>query len=775
MTISAKLSLAPRLVPLALTLLLALIAPASRASAGEAEAAGVRHTIAVFLTSSRDGCTISGSSKAIRQFVKARIREINRSPEFPNQSFRAEFFDDLGDPPTAIANMRKALADPSVVAMVGLSGNDRAKQVFKELGKEIGASNIPFLSDINFASVYEGAPNVFTMKPSQEEERAPVIGRFLEDGKFIRPALVGSADSPFVDSFQQTIGSLANVPPLAATHRLEIKDGAYEPGAATAIFEDLKAKQADILVLAIGGQAAGQFLKEATVAGVALPILFVTGSESALKTDEAGAYGADLYQLAWDFRPDVYNNRLRERMLKNVSANWTFEDTADRSAAGWSTGKCKDKPKASSAGILAPENLRAIARGTQYADMIGLIGEVARATYAEQSIPVFRAAMLEKLKTRYIAGSGTYRGHFDNWSFHEGSQSASRTPAILMRLRGAPHVQLAPTQYVRLRSAALRPVQTVYMDIDLVRIFRIDDDEKSFFAEFYMAMRSNQRFDPAALEFGNAFIDADSKGAKVTVTTIHDGTPSGVYPEGVTIAKVVGKFMMRPNLSNYPFDTQLFSIALQPKSGEAAFIIQPPHETLRDRASDNDGWTVLDQYVGYDQDYIPVTDARSEQRSIVPYYKMNFSWVMKRAATDYYLRVVIPLAFILIVGYLSIFIPREHFEAIVTIQVTALLSAVALYLSIPKVGSEAATISDRIFLFDYMAVSLMIAISILRVNPRLRPNESIQSALLAAHIFGVPLLVAGLALYVSQLDTGYLPNLTIEREAASWTATKQQP
>ena len=47
----------------------------------------------------------------------------------------------------------------------------------------------------------------------------------------------------------------------------------------------------------------------------------------------------------------------------------------------------------------------------------------------------------------------------------------------------------------------------------------------------------------------------------------------------------------------------------------------------------------------------------------------------------------VPLGFILFVAYLSIFIPRTHFEAIVTIQVTALLSAVALYLSLPKLDS----------------------------------------------------------------------------------------
>ena len=112
---------------------------------------------------------------------------------------------------------------------------------------------------------------------------------------------------------------------------------------------------------------------------------------------------------------------------------------------------------------------------------------------------------------------------------------------------------------------------------------------------------------------------------------------------------------------------------------------------------------------------MPTIDAWTHRQSTVPFYKASFVWLMQRQTTDYYLRVVVPLAFILAVAYLSIFIPSVHFEAIVTIQVTALLSSVALYLALPKLDADFTTLSDKIFLFAYMAVSLMIGISILRV------------------------------------------------------------
>lgn len=753
--------------------LIALMPAINYARADDAEAASVKHTVAVFYsTLPTDGCTFTGSAKAIEHFVRQRAAEINRLADYKGQTLNVVMYDDLGKPDLAIANVRKALADPSTLAMVGLSGSARSKAVFDALGKDIGSSNIPFLSDISVSSIYEPYPNVFTMRPSQEDERVPVLGRFLQDGKFQKPAFVGMSDNISIDALIASMAGLSGVPPLITAHRLDIKDRLMSVDQSSPAIEDIKLRGADIIIVALSTEAGRQFLKEVTAAGLTVPMMFVIGSDATLRAPEAAAYGNDLYQLVWDTLPEVYNNRLREQILKAPTDTWLFEDTPNLAAAGWKAGTCKPNTEADGSTIFSGPNLRAIGRGSQYADMVGLIGEIAKAKFSDQSLQVLRSQIIEALATDYVTGVGAYRGAVDNWTFRASSRGASRTPSIITRTRGAKHVQLASTQYARLRNDTLRPIQTIYMDIDVTRVFRVNDEEKSFFAEFYMSMRSSDTFSLSDIEFGNAFMDTDQSDSKLSVTQLHDGSPSGVYPEGVRLTKVIGKFMLNPDLSAYPFDTQLFTIQLKPKSGDTAFIIQPPFEGLRDRVIDADGWTTLDHYVGYDEDYIPISDARTEQRSIVPFYKMNFSWVMKRETTDYYLRVVVPLIFILIVAYLSIFIPREHFEAIVTIQVTALLSAVALYLSIPKVGSDHATVSDRIFLFDYMAVSLMIAISIMRVSPRLRSKPVVDRLLATGHIVGVPLLVFGMMLYVSRLDTGYLPAISVTAQQHSPSATK---
>jgi hypothetical protein len=323
---------------------------------------------------------------------------------------------------------------------------------------------------------------------------------------------------------------------------------------------------------------------------------------------------------------------------------------------------------------------------------------------------------------------------------------------ILMLPRGLGHAQLAPLQFVHLRNNSMQRIDTLYADIDLIRAEHIDDNEKTFLADFYLSMNDRGGASIEQIEFSNAYLEPGSNDRQITVRQIHDGGKSEAFPDHMKIYRVSGKFLFEPQLLDYPFDTQRFSIDIQPKSNNAPFIVQPPPDTLRDRLVNVDGWLPKDQYVGYDEDFVRTVDAQTLQPSVVPFYKANFVWLMKRQTTDYFLRVVVPLGFILMIAYLSIFISTHHFEAIVTIQVTALLSAVALYLALPKLDANVETLSDRMFLFSYLMLSIIIAITIARVNKWIEPVGWLRKSLSVLHIAGVPLATAALAFYVYELS-----------------------
>jgi hypothetical protein len=753
-----------RIAVITTSLCLALSAGAAifsaRAQDELAQSAPVK--IALLVTARDDRCFDSGYVPAIKYMAALQRDRINEAGGIAGRPLELEIFDDDGDAEKAAANVGRALADKQMLAMVGLTSSMRAKAVFASAGPDLKASGMPWLSNISINSMFADYPNVFTMRGAQEDDSIPVMAQFVKDMKVSRPAFVSVKDLIYSSALRDGLKARIAPLPLVADYELTLRDDDVTPEDVAAMIEDLRRAQPDFLFLSIGSRRTAAVLPEIEKAGIKVPI-FVTGRLERIFSSGSVSYSGDIYQLAWDGLPDAYNDRLRRRLFRTHSREFLFEGARNPDAPGWASGECKEQPAPR---VLSSDNLRAVAAGMQFGDMIALIAETLKSAGRAADIQALRGAITDGIKTSFVSGSGVFPGEVENWSFRPLSRAAARTPFINMRPKGLGSEQLAPIQYVGLRNDTLRQIHTLYLDIDLTRAFRIDDREKSFVAEFYLSMHLQDGESLDQIEFANAFLDPQTNNKQITITPLHQGGQSDAYPGDMKIYAVSGKFMFEPNFGNYPFDTQRFSIDIRSKSGDAPFIIQPSPNNLRDQTVMSEGWTVKEQYVGYDEDFLPVIDAKSHARSVVPFYKGSFVWVMKREATDYFLTVVVPLAFLMIIAYLTIFIPLSHFEAIVTIQVTALLSAVALYLTISKVSSDAATVSDKIFLFDYMAISLMIGISILRINGAIRKAPRLDTALVAFHLVAIPILVVLMTLYVlgssmsdGQTASAFLPAL----------------
>lgn len=708
-------------------------------------------TVGVFTSSRDDVCFDPGDVAAVTRLTLAERDRINAEGGVAGRRIDVRFFDDQRDQARTTALLREAISDSSMVALIGLTNSTRAKNAFDAAAADLKASGMPFLSDISVNSVFEPFPNVFSTRASQDDERLPVTTQFIRSMGFERAAFVGLGDGvasgAIADGLRRLLGSV----PLVADHRLRLAGQNLDPAAVASMIASLKKEEPDIVVMSVGSARVGSILKEMMAAG-STPALFLTGRIDAIPPDIAKAYPNAMYQLAWDRLPEADNDRLRKLIAKDRPESWVFEGRRIAQAPGWAKGECKPRPEGAPLDPLESANLRAIGVGTQHADMVALVSDALKQADARVEPPELRRRIIEKLTTSYAAGRGAFKGRFENWSFHIASRAAVRTPFVVMLPQGLGRTQLAPLQFLRARDGSLRQVATLYVDIDMIRTYRVEDNEKTFHAEFYLSMRDLSTASIDRIEFTNAYLDPRTNGRQITIEQLHGGGKSDVFPSSMKIYKVTGRFVFEPELATYPFDTQRFSIDLQPKRGDAPFIVQPPPANLRDQVVGTDGWAQKLQYVGYEEDFVPVVDAFTHEPSVVPFYKASFVWMMKRQATDYYLRVVVPLAFIMIVAYLSIFISNAHFEAIVTIQVTALLSAVALYLSLPKLDSDAATISDRIFVFNYMLVSFMIVVSILRVNRVVVARKWLQATLGFVHISAIPLMVAAMAWYVHTLS-----------------------
>ncbi len=657
-----------------------------------------------------------------------------------------------------MTNVSAALADPDTIAMIGLAATDRAQAVFKQLGPRLAESSIPWISSISVTNLFAGYPNVFTIQGSQEEENIPVIAELMKEKNVTHPAFIGLKGSAYGEALVKGLEQKRGFPGFAGTQMLEVPgadpqarlNAKLDPAEIAKAVDTLKWKNPDFIILSVGGWRVPAVLQELEKAGITAPVL-ISGRLQEIFSAPGVSYGGDAYQIARDELPNLYNGRIRARLFRERPEEWTFNGKRNDHAFERAENECKERPAQPMLDVMSRSNLRAISIGVEVRDMIAMIAQTAGSTKKEaggDDAATIRADIVKGIPTLYAAGKGVFKGTLEDWSFRPASRTAVRTPFIIARPADLKEQQLAPVQFVPLQGEKFRRIPTIYLEIDPTRFYRIDDTEKTFAADFYMSMSDENNPTIDQIEFSNAFIDPKTGSRQVTIHPLHEGGPSDTYPAHMKVYQVSGKFMLDPDYANYPFDVQRFGIDLQPKKGESPFIVQPMQSDLRQNAFDIEGWDSRDSYVSYERQSISIYDTKRLEPNVVPFFKNSFVWTAKRSAADFYFRVVIPLIFIAIVAYLAVFIPSGHFEAIVTIQVTALLSAVALYITIQRVDSDSATLSDKIFVFNYMIFSLMIAISILRINKYVDRQLHLKHALGVLYAVVVPILLVMMFLYV---------------------------
>ncbi|MEQ1652505.1 MAG: ABC transporter substrate-binding protein, partial [Hyphomicrobium sp.] len=523
----------------------------------EAQAAkGPPFKIEVFVGSRTDVCFDPGDVQAIKTLTVQEQDRINSRGGISGRPIKLEFRDDERDQDKLIANVRSAIAEPQALALIGVSNATRGKALFDALGTDILQSGIPFLSDMSVNSIFAAYPNVYTTRASQDTDSIPVITRFTRQLNLARPAFMGLKDSVASSALGDGLKAELGEGALVADMRIGAENDKLVEADVAAALAEIKEKRPDILYLNIGGANIPPIFKDLTSAGVT-PALFIGGRIESLPADVVKTYPNAIYSLAWDRPPEVYNDRLRTQVTRGAVGQWIFEGRKVPTAPGWAKGDCKSREIDELPDPFASANLRAIGIGSQYADMVALVVAAANAGGYSTDIVKLRTHVLSALQSTYAAGRGTFKGTFDNWSFVPQSRTAARDPFVIILPQGLGRTQLAPIQFMRTKDGGLRQIETLYADIDLIKAHRVDENEKSFFAEFYLSMRDSAVAAIDKIEFSNAYLDAQSGGGRqIAIETVHPGGKSAAYPDSMKIYKVSGRFLFEPELGNYPFDTQ---------------------------------------------------------------------------------------------------------------------------------------------------------------------------------------------------------------------------
>ena len=710
--------------------------------------------VAIHVSSDGDRCYAPGLVAAKKHFTTAYAEDVNRNGGVQGRPLVVRYFDDFEDSGRTVENVRAALEEDNLLAMVGVSSSTRGRAVFAELGKIVRSTDVPFITEMSVERIFERHPNVFTMASSVRNE-LEAVGRTIVSMGVERPVFVGLDDDRYSFALEEGIVMQPGVPVFAKRLRIPVRNYRISQELASKTADEIAALDPDLVVMSVYSTPSAAILGELGKRGVRVPTVILLGRISTITSKkEAAPFRGRLYQIARDGIPNVVSERLRNRIWREPDARWLFPDIANESAPGWKDETCEVDETRATTRILDGRNQRAIARGTQYRDMLALIVDAARSAKKPADLSALREHVGERLRG-FTHGREVLRGLWQDWAFTDARTAAVNT-LLLQKDVGAPTIALAPRQFQRV-AGRLQPTTTLFTSIDLIRLSQISTNEQSFDAEFYLTLRSqDDALKVSDIEFTNAVRSPTNKGKLLSIREIHSGKGNSDFPSGVRLYRVSGRFLFEPELRRYPFDTQRFSISFQAASTEKAFLVQPTSEPAGRSRGASDGWRIIDAYVGSDQDIIPTIGTSLSEQRIVPFYRFNVTWVASRIAVDYYTRVIIPLGFILLVTYFSVFLPHTRFESAMGIQVTALLSAIALYLALPKIDTDQATLSDRIFTMTYAAVATMIGLSILKDNLRAEGRSTLRSLVVGTQRVVFPIAILAAFAWVLKVGFGDL-------------------
>lgn len=349
----------PRLLAAALCGLLCLATASTAvapATAKPAEAAKPPVKIGVLINTRNDQCYDTGDVPAIKRLTALQRDSINRAGGIAGRRLIVEYLDDFADAKKTISNMRTAMADKQMIALVGLGNTTRAKEVFDTIGGEIKASGIPWITNLSVNSLFEDYPSVFTMRGAQEFDSIPVMTQFMKDLKVSRPAFIGLKDQVFSTALDEGIKELMAPMTFTAEIQMPLVEDKLTPEDIAAMVEELKRANPDFLITSIGGNRMAEVLKALEAAEIKAP-MFVSGRLETLFASGDVIYSGDLYQLAWDGLPDAYNDRLRRRLFTTQPDEWLFEGRLNAKAPGWTSGECKKRSDDVEPDVLSSANL----------------------------------------------------------------------------------------------------------------------------------------------------------------------------------------------------------------------------------------------------------------------------------------------------------------------------------------------------------------------------------------------------------------------------------
>ena len=279
-----------------------------------------------------------------------------------------------------------------------------------------------------------------------------------------------------------------------------------------------------------------------------------------------------------------------------------------------------------------------------------------------------------------------------------------------------------------------KTIQVTYIYLDVLRITNISIDEETFSCDMYLDVISKEPDPIKTLRFNN-LSTLNTNYVVNEISTHIDSVTEFIS----TRYHISGNFTFHAIASNYPFDSQYLYLAITTQHG----ILQPIPEELIDTDFDLNGWEIMNVQSGTLRSKNYLSKSSTLERIAKVEEEVRIGWLIKRSSSMTVLKIGIPLFFLGILVYYTLFLPTDQLSDSMAYLTTAFLSSIALYFSTERPQPLVMTTIDHIFAFFYlMTGGSMLLVIIAKFLP------AIYSFLILPLRFIIPLALIGFFVYL---------------------------
>jgi hypothetical protein len=263
------------------------------------------------------------------------------------------------------------------------------------------------------------------------------------------------------------------------------------------------------------------------------------------------------------------------------------------------------------------------------------------------------------------------------------------------------------------QSASIAKSSTIYVFIDMLRVSNIDESNGIFSAEFFLDMNCNADIGIDDLRFDNICIENDDlKISALFEKSVKENTLTMYHKRYMVSAT----FKFDVDLENYPLDKQLISIDMAPVYSEGKPMqFQPMPKSMQDLEFDCPGWKIISGRIGKKSGFWKMPIDRHFNMSFIEKYNISFGWVLERQVNDTLLKICVPLGILVLISYFPVVSSKESSDTMMSVLITSLLAAIALYFSLEKPVSDKMTLLDKIFIVSYVIIGMYLVGLILTI------------------------------------------------------------